>query len=67
MKSNADSLVQRLQDQGHSAQIETVETSGSTVYRVRLAPTTDRARLERLSSEFRDSLGLSPQIQSYQP
>lgn len=67
VKSNADSLVERLQQQGHSAQIEIVETSGTPVYRVRLAPTSDRARLERLSGEFRDSLGLSPQIRSYQP
>jgi len=66
-KQNADALNAQLEQLGHDPMIETVNSAGTLIYRVRLKPVSDRKKLEQTAKILSDKLKLNPQILQHQP
>lgn len=66
-KQNADALHAQLEQLGHDPMIETVNSAGTLIYRVRLKPVSDREKLEQTAKILSDKLKLNPQILQHQP
>ena len=67
VRKNADDLAAQLRQLGHEPMIETGNSGGKAIYRVRLQPVSNRAALEKTAKTLSDKLNLNPQIQQYNP
>ncbi|HEC73541.1 MAG TPA: SPOR domain-containing protein [Methylophaga aminisulfidivorans] len=67
VQENADKLSRELKKRGYSTLIETHSSNKTTIYRVRLEPTSNRSELEKQAVSLKKELNLSPQILHYDP
>lgn len=67
VRENADSLAKQLKDMGYKPMIESTSNAGTQIYRVRLQPVADRAKLEQTAQTLNKKLKLNTQILQHQP
>jgi DedD protein len=63
-EANAGNLVSTLRQKGLSAYQETVNSSGSEIYRVRIGPFLDREEAMRTERRIRESMSLTGVVMS---
>lgn len=67
VRDNADALSAQLKQMGYQPIIETVSSAGTLIYRVRLQPESDRAKLEQTARTLSEKLKLNAQILQHNP
>lgn len=65
--ANAQTLVSKLRSGGLSANLSTVHSGGSTLYRVTVGPDVSRARMESLVPRVSQIAGVSAKVIAYNP